>query len=75
MTATVHIMTWPPGEVPCDLCGVYVLPDFLERTPPYCARERMCCAECFDALESEANEEAAISEANGRQRIEEMGVG
>lgn len=74
MTCPVHILTWPPGEIPCELCGEFTLPDFLEKSPPYCARERRICGVCFDALEAEESVEAAISEANGRMTAEEMGI-
>lgn len=76
MTCTVlHL---PPGfpEAPCDLCRVWVLAVTLEPAPDYVAlaNEKMICGDCFDALEREANEEAAIAEANGRMTEEEMGV-
>lgn len=67
--------TMPPGEVPCDLCGTYTLPELLERTPEYCARERWCCEACFEQLEAEEREEAAIAEQNARHVDSDWALG
>lgn len=71
---TLLAMTWAPGEVPCDLCGVLTLPELLERAPECCARERRCCEECVERIEAEQRDEAAASDFDARMTAIEMGL-
>jgi hypothetical protein len=61
-------MTWPPGEVPCDLCRTLTLPDVLEDVSELCAggNERRACPACVEALEAERRNEWALEDAHAR---------